>query len=48
MNIGEFLSISVQLAHRAGLIIKDVYESKNLCKQMKGIDDPMTLADIKA
>lgn len=42
INIKKFLSVATQLALEASRIIKDVYESKDLGKIMKGVNDPVT------
>lgn len=54
LNIRKFISVTAQLAFEASRIIRDVYESGNLHKVMKGFNDPvtevfpfMTQADIK-
>jgi hypothetical protein len=42
LNVRKFISVSAQLAFEASRIIRDVHESGNLCKVMKGINDPVT------
>lgn len=48
LNINEFFSVATQLAFQAAAIIRDVGESKQFHKQMKDVDDPLTVADLKA
>lgn len=48
LKISEFFSIGTQLANQAAKIINEVQLSKDLQQQMKDIDDPLTVADIKA
>lgn len=45
-KISEFFSICINLMQESGRIIQSVHQSKSFEKQMKGIDDPVTQADI--
>jgi len=53
VNIGELLSASIDLAERAGEIIRGVQKSGDLQVKIKGysesgVEDPLTQADVKA
>lgn len=47
INISKFFSICTQLVSFAGQTIKQVHESGSLGIQLKGEDDPFTVADVK-
>jgi 3'(2'), 5'-bisphosphate nucleotidase len=48
LKVSEFFSVASQLAFQASHVIRDIMASHDLQQKMKDIDDPMTLADIKA
>ena len=43
----EFLSVAISLAEHGGQIIRKVHESGDLSVKDKGVDDPVTIADVK-
>ena len=47
INIPKFISLCTQIVSYAGKTIKEVHESGDLGKQLKGEDDPFTIADVK-
>ena len=47
ISVSRYLSVAVSVAEASGLIIREVYESGNLGEQSKGIDNPVTLADLR-
>ncbi len=48
VNVGVLLSASVSLARQAGRIIRRVSQSGDLGTVQKGVDDPMTKADLES
>jgi 3'(2'), 5'-bisphosphate nucleotidase len=48
VNVGVLLSASLSLARQAGRIIRSVSQSGDLGTLQKGIDDPVTRADVAA
>lgn len=47
INLAEFLSVCIYLSEECGKVIRDVAASGNLQTQSKGLDNPVTIADIK-
>ena len=47
VHVAEYLSVAVLLAEQCGLVIREVYESGKLNVQSKGIDGPVTIADLR-
>jgi 3'(2'), 5'-bisphosphate nucleotidase len=48
IRVSEFFSVAIQLCKESAQIINEVRNSGNLEKVMKGKDDPVTMADLKA
>ncbi|CAD8120660.1 unnamed protein product [Paramecium sonneborni] len=48
LKIHEFFSVATQLAYNAAIIINQIRLSPDIGQKQKGIDDPVTIADIKA
>ncbi|CAD8186097.1 unnamed protein product [Paramecium pentaurelia] len=48
LKVHEFFSVATQLAYNAAIIINQIRLSTDIGQKWKGIDDPVTIADIKA
>ncbi|CAD8101685.1 unnamed protein product [Paramecium sonneborni] len=48
LKVHEFFSVGIQLAYNSAKIINAVRLSSNIGQKWKGIDDPVTIADIQA
>eukprot|EP01117_Protostelium_nocturnum_P016691 TRINITY_DN6671_c0_g1_i3.p1 TRINITY_DN6671_c0_g1~~TRINITY_DN6671_c0_g1_i3.p1 ORF type:complete len:296 (-),score=110.29 TRINITY_DN6671_c0_g1_i3:79-966(-) len=48
ISLGDILSVSIDATQQAGKIIRGVWQSGELNVKMKGVNDPMTDADVKA
>ena len=47
LNISEFISVAIQLELESAKIIDEIQKSNTKNVSMKGINDPVTQADIK-
>lgn len=45
--MAKYLSAAVTIAEASGMIIREVYESGDLGERAKGVDDPVTQADLR-
>ncbi|CAK95123.1 unnamed protein product (macronuclear) [Paramecium tetraurelia] len=48
LKVHEFFSVAIQLAYNSAKIINSVRLSKDIGQKWKGVDDPVTIADIQA
>ncbi|CAD8205350.1 unnamed protein product [Paramecium pentaurelia] len=48
LKVHEFFSVATQLAYNAAIIINQIRLSADIGQKWKGIDDPVTIADVKA
>ena len=47
ISVAEFLSVCIFLSEKCGNIIREVHESNDLKTVAKGVENPVTIADLK-
>ncbi|PRP78058.1 hypothetical protein PROFUN_00915 [Planoprotostelium fungivorum] len=48
VNLGSILSVAIDASQKAGTVIRQVWKSGKLGVEWKGVNDPMTEADVQA
>ena len=47
ISVAEFLSVCIYLSEECGKIIREVHESSDLKTAAKGVNNPVTIADLR-